>query len=197
MASGLPSLLSGVAALTNKYSLISADAVRVLQLFSNSTQWGIYNNGTLAISPDSIQSLNFKNEYKISDYPQELGAFESYNKVKTPYSIKIRMSKAGTDVQRKQFLTDVENATGSLALFDTIMPERTYSNGNIISYEFVRQTTGGIGILIIDLNIEEVRTNTTTSYTYTALASGKDPSSTGAVQTQTPTSSQTPTGTIQ
>src|SRR4051812_9617013 len=61
--------------------------------------WGIYdedNNPALIV--DSILVVKPSNGSKISDFPVEDGGFASFNKVQSPYSVKVRISVGGDDV---------------------------------------------------------------------------------------------------
>jgi hypothetical protein len=191
MANGIPALLNSVANVANDAVLLVADAEIVLSMFAP-PQWGIFNqDGSIAIQPDSMISLDFKREWRIPNYPQEQGAFQSYNKVATPSDTRIRLSKGGTAAVRGAFLAQVSAAAASLNLYNVKMPEGTHIlNVNFTSYAISRTQSSGVGLILIDLELEEIRVTATTAFTNTAAPSGANSQSTGTVQPQTPTTAQ-------
>ena len=96
MAGGLPSL-KGLTRTTNKAGLLVADGLLVVHQFFNAERWGIYLKDKLVLEADSMKSIDYVQGSKISDYPQEEGAFQSYNKVATPYEVRVELTKGGAD----------------------------------------------------------------------------------------------------
>ncbi len=190
MANGIPDLLNKISAITNPVALLGADASRILGFFAP-PQWGIYRDGELAIEPDSIIAIDYKAESRITDYPQEAGAFQAYNKVATPQDVRVRMTKGGTDNDRTAFLTAIKDASDSLNLYDVMMPEFSYSNCNIFHVDFRRTAQNGVGLLTVDLWLLEIRTPTSeTAFSNTKEPAGRSPFSLGSVLPQVPTVAQ-------
>lgn len=191
MANGIPALLGQVTNAANTALLLVADALNVIGLFAG-PQWGIFNqDGTLALQPDSMISLDFKRDWKIPNYSVEQGSFQSYNKVALPSDTRIRLSKGGTASQREDFLLQVSGAARSLNLYNVVMPEGALiRNVNFTSYGISRTATNGVGLISVDIQLEEVRATATATFSNTAAPSGADPVSTGSVQPQTPTTAQ-------
>lgn len=185
MANGIPALFGQVANVVNTAVLLVADAVNVLGLFAG-PQWGIFNqDGSIAIHPDSMISLDFRREWKIPNYPIEQGSFESYNKVAMPSVTRVRLSKGGTPTERQAFLLQVSALASSLDLFDVVMPEGTLiQNVNIVSDGINRTATNGVGLISVDLMLEEVRVTAKAAFTNTAAPSGAGQVSNGSVQAQ-------------
>ncbi len=182
---GVPSLLNNVTNILNSAALIAADFGLISGFFAQ-PQWGIYLNGQPFVIADSCVSVDYKREYRVSDYPQEQGAFESYNKVQTPYDAKVQLSKGGTQSDINTFLTTIEAAAASLDLFDVVMPEKTYSNANIVHIDFERKASRGAHLIIVDIWLIEVRVSVNAAFTNTQSPSGSSPSFTGNVQPGTP-----------
>lgn len=191
MANGIPALLSGAANVTNTASLLVSDAANIIGMFAG-PQWGIFNqDGSIAIQPDSMISLDFKREWKIPNYPQEQGSFQSYNKVAMPSDTRIRLSKGGPAAVREAFLAQVSAAAASLNLYNVTMPEGTHIlNVNFTSFAISRKSSSGVGMILIDLELEEIRVAPSAAFTNTAAPSGADATNTGTVQPQTPTTAQ-------
>jgi hypothetical protein len=163
-------------------------------------QWGIYLNGVAALVPDNIIAVDFKNDWRIADYPQEEGAFQSYNKVLTPYDVKVTMTKGGagllsaigigSSANVKSFIAAVEMAAASLNLYDVMTPDRTYHSANITHYDYKRSAENGVSLLTVELWLQQIRVTATTAFTNTAAPDGMDPANTGSVQATTPTPAQ-------
>ena len=107
--------------------------------------------------PDSIVSLDYKREYKISDAPQEKGAFQSYNKVQRPAAIHLQMAKGGSAADRDAFLAWVEKQASGTALYAIQTPEQRYPGYCIQTYDYRKSSTDGAGIAIVDVEFIEIR----------------------------------------
>lgn len=167
------------------------------------TSWGIYTqDGKLALDPTSIFAVEFQREFRISDYPIEEGGFESYNKVATPFDIRITVTKDGKLSERKAFLDDMDALVVTLDLFDVVTPERTYLGVNIVRADYKRDNeSGGVSLLQVELQAVEVRTTASVQFVNptipgavgvaplfgaTGAPSGADPVNNGSVQPVTP-----------
>ncbi len=141
------------------------------------------------VVPDSFLELSYRNEYDVSDFPVQDGAFASYNKVSNPFETTLRMSKGGNVDARKKFLESIENIIGTLDLYDIVTPERSYLNVNLVRFELSRRGAGGAYFFSeVDLSFREIR-QVSSVYTTTAVVTqdAQDPSAasvtnTGSVQ---------------
>ncbi|MFL9904278.1 hypothetical protein PQR71_40175 [Paraburkholderia fungorum] len=185
MANGIPALLGKVANVANTASLLVSDAKLVLGMFAG-PKWGVFNaDGSIALRPDSIISVDAKREWSVPNYPQEQGAFQTYNKVMLPLDTNIRMTKGGTDNDRYQFLITLSTLSKSLKTFKIGMPEgQVIANVTIVRFDFRRTSTNGVGLLTVDVALREVLTAPSPAFTNTAAPSGADPQNGGAVQAQ-------------
>jgi hypothetical protein len=135
--------------------------------------WGIYYQGVPVIQPASIgQNVNallgpfsiqagalglpnltpvaastiefeFDQEFTISDYPQEQGAFQSYDKVQLPFDVRVRLAAGGDASNRQAFINAIlaiagGSPLGSSSLISTAMASALGSitsaiNGGILS----------------------------------------------------------------
>lgn len=154
-------------------------------------QWGIFDSaGNPVALADSVISFEHSKEWRISDYPIEEGAFESYNKVETPFDQRITFAKGGTDADRADFLDAVDAAVASLELYTVTTPEVTYTGANIVRYDLTRRATAGVTLLLVDLQIREVRVTATSTFSNTKDPSGAKQQNGGTVQTGSPTAPQ-------
>jgi hypothetical protein len=154
--------------------------------------WGIYQLGSLAVEPDTIVAFEYKAESRISDYPQEEGAFQSYNKVAVPWDARLELAKGGSDADRALFISQIETIAdpANTTLYDVVMPERTYVGCSVQRYDFRRTAHQGVKLLVVDIWLKQVRNNATATFASTAAPSGQDKKNIGAVQPQTPTAAQ-------
>ena len=202
-AVGVPPLLNKINNVANIAILLTADALLIAQKITAFPKWGIFFSGgfVTALDPDSVISLGYKKEYSIPQYPMELGAFQSYNKVTEPYDVKVRMtisdsssilSVFGANTRIGAFLKDVVAASNSLTLYDIVTPDATYTNANIYHYDYNRTATNGVGMLTVDLYLKEIRATISPAFSNTA-----SPTSSSAVSsTATPQSVTALTGNI-
>lgn len=128
-------------------------------LVPSASQWAIYQSGTsdFALEPDSIFDLNPRREARVSDYPMEQGAFASYNKVQTPRIWRLRLVCRGVDMDRSDFLDELDALMEGLDLVDIATPDNLGTNLSLTNYDYKRQATSGVSMLIVDTTWEEIR----------------------------------------
>jgi hypothetical protein len=120
-------------------------------------QWGLYANGLPVLVADSVFGMEYARDYRISDYPQEQGAFASYNKVKVPYIAKITYLIGSSIEERAAFLAAAELVTASLNLVTIYTPEIPYLNANPTHVGYRRTVQQGVSLLMVEIWCEEVR----------------------------------------
>jgi hypothetical protein len=189
--------------------LLTADAVSVVSAFSG-PQWGIFLDGIQVVGQGifgaflsnitgfgsgNVLDLDYHVRYGISEYPVEQGAFQSYNKVQTPFDVGVTITAGGTDANRTLLLTQVEAIIGSTDLYTVMMPEGTLNSVNPIAYGYRRQHDRGLGLLEINILFKQVRPagNPTFSTTQTpGNTAAAAPSTGGPVPITNPTPAFTP-----
>ena len=135
-------------------TLLTADSPSIGSAFGP-PRWGIYaQDGSEVLIVDSVAAVEYVRDYRISDYPQEKGAFQSYNKVQTPYHAPISFL---IGPNRRNFLANVEAACASLDLYVVTTPEISYGNANIIHYSYRREWRRGTTMILVEVWCEEVR----------------------------------------
>jgi hypothetical protein len=148
------------------------------------TQWGLFNSSgsVLELEPDSFVSLNYKNGWRIANYPMEKGAFQSYNKVSTPFDMTMVCTKGGSDAARGDFLDRINELAYSIDLFTLVTPEINYENVSIADIDYQRTAIKGVKLLTVDIKLVEIRIVADAQFTNTASASGADNVNGGTVQ---------------
>ena len=193
-SSGVPAVFrSAASAIPLGIVTVAADAAQVFRMFQ-APQWGIFTKGGQPVAvADSVVGVDFRREARISDYPLEQGAFESYDKVQMPFDIRVRfavtnsvdlpsLGSLGMSSQRKDFLTAIDRAFKSLDLYMVTTPDATYQSVNITHYDYRRELKGGATLLVVDVWMEEVRVNAQAEYTKSAQPEGEPQQDNGAGQ---------------
>lgn len=157
---GVPPLKSSTVAAA---ALVATPALtNLLDLFSQN--WGIFSQPSAAnaqavqvIVPDNFLELDYVNSSNLSTFPQEQGAFASYNKVQNPRSHTITMSKGGSKKDMSDFVSTLESLEASLDLYTIVTPNKSYTNANIDKCEYHRTAVSGAGIIIATIHFTEIR----------------------------------------
>jgi hypothetical protein len=187
---GVPPLFRQAGSVFAVAALLVVDAGAFLGV-APPPQWGIYYAGFPAIIGDTVMSFDFRQEYSVSDAPQEQGAFVSYNKVQNPFEGRVTFAKGGTIADRTQFLNRIAEAIASLDTgYSLVMPEMTWSSVNVTHQDFRRSRDAGANMLTIDVWVEQIRVTGTSSFTNTVNPSSQATQNGGQVQPLTPTSAQ-------
>jgi hypothetical protein len=186
---GVPPLLRNPLSPSVLPKLITGDVVGLISgLFK--PQWGVYKGDQAVVVADTVTSMEYKQDWTISDYPVENGGFASYDKVALPFDARVRFAMGGSVSDREAMLESIEDIAGSLELFDIVTPERVYSNVNVTHYAYSRSATNGVGLLQVDIFLVEVRETGTAELSNTQDPSGAGTVNDGTVQTTPATPAQ-------
>lgn len=196
-APGVPTLVRDASVVLLIPALLSSDGLGI-GAGAWRSQWGVFLNGIPVIVCDSVNSLDYKQNWSVADYPIEQGGFETYDKVNTPFESRIRFATGGSIQDRQDFLDSVASVAKSLEVFDIVTPEQTYQNVNVTHYDY-RRTSKEVGLLFVDLWCIEIRLTSSSSFTNTKTPAGASTANNGPVQTTPPTPNQTTevTGNVQ
>jgi len=147
-----------------------------------SPPWGVFDSsGNLAINADSVRNFDWRQEYRIGNYPVQQGSFASYDKVTVPYENAVRLVKTGTLIDRMAFVTQVQKVAASLDLYTIMTPEESYTNVNVTRAELSRHERNGAYIIVYDLFFQQI-IQATPQYTATAnTANAQQPTAQGVV----------------
>jgi hypothetical protein len=170
-------------------TVLVADAVSILSSFFG-PQWGIFQNGVAVVEADNVVSMEYKQDWSISDYPVEQGAFESYDRVLLPFEARVRFSSGGDFVNRELLLSSIQAITQGTQVFDVVTPEQVYPSVSISHYDYRRTAQSGVGLMQVDVWCTQIRVTTSPQFTNTQSPSGASPVGGGSVQTGFPTAAQ-------
>lgn len=177
---GVPAIARSITVATSVTSLIGL-AQEVFSDFLGS-RWGVFDDsGTRVLFPDSFLGIEFKNDERQSDYPVEGGGFQTYNKVDTPYDVRVKMAVGGDEISRTEFLRQCDVMLHGIDLYTVITPEVSFATASLVNLMYKRETKNGATMLTVDLWFEEVR-ESATLLTAAAQPSGADAISDGTVQ---------------
>ncbi len=130
-------------------------------------QWGIYKDGSPVVVADNVATVEFKQNFAISDYQVEDGGFQSYDKVFIPYDVRVRFSAGGDLNNRKALIESVDSIVGTLDLYDVVTPEKIYSEVNVVHQSLARAATDGVGLVKIDVWLEQVKADASATFSST------------------------------
>lgn len=122
-------------------------------------KWGIYEPGTETpiLEVDSIVELGVNGSSEVSSYKIETGSFASYNKVRNPTAILLRVTKEGQAITRASIVNWLELNVAAASMFDVVMPEKRYTNYTVVDYRILRNSSSGAGLIVADITVQEVR----------------------------------------
>jgi hypothetical protein len=174
-------------------TLATSDAAALYRLFGPS-KWGIVDqSNTLIFSADTVLGVDFRREWRISDYPIEQGAFSSYNKVVMPYDVRVTFAigdsptailPGASQARRTAFLKALDAASESLNFYNVITPDCNINNVNIVHYSYDRRVQdGGASMIVVEVWLRWVRTSVTSSYTTSQNPAAQATANAGTVQT--------------
>jgi hypothetical protein len=161
--------------------LLVSDAVSIFAGALFGQQWGIFLDGAPVVVADNVLSVEYRQQWALSDYPVEQGAFETYDKVQTPFDARVRFSSGGSPSNRQALLDSIAAIAGDYNFYDVATPEAIYPSCNITHYDYRRTSSNGMGLITVDVWLLEVRITTSQG-----LSSTKDPSSASQVNGGTP-----------
>lgn len=166
---GVPALLRSVTVPTPEALEVGALGALASLLGFTAPVWGVFDlNGNQVLQPDSFLALDYKNNSRVSDYPQEHGAFASYNKVATPYDVRVRMAIGSDLASRTAFIAQCEAMLSSIDTFNVVTPEKTYVNATVENFDYRRETKNGATMITADLWFLEIRENATAQFSASA-----------------------------
>jgi hypothetical protein len=179
---GVPPLLGNVAGLfLDPTSVLSADTY-VGYGIGAPPSWGLFLDGVPVVVADTVTSFAYKQDWAVADYPVEQGGFESYDKVNTPFRAQIQFVAGGSEANREALLDSIAAIADELTLFDAVTPEAIYPSINIDGYDYRRTSRNGLGLMIVNVNIIEIREDQSNNFQNTAEPSGAAALPTGNIQ---------------
>lgn len=181
LAPGVPNVLRNLAgSLPPTAAVLVQDAISAFGLVA--PQWYLAFNGGIILRPDSVVGIDYKKEFAVAMYPVEQGQFESYNKVRLPYFLRVVMTKGGAVSDRAGFLKTLEEAAKTLQILDFVTPECTYFSCTVQQVSYRRTSTNGVELLTVEVSLQEIRVTASSVTSNTATPQGASQVNGGPVQ---------------
>lgn len=137
----------------------------------------------------SMIEFDFSGDTPISNYPQEQGAFQSYDKVVLPYDVKVKIACSGNSAQRQAFFSTLNALRTSTALVDLVTPDLVYTSLNCKHVSYPRSANHGVQLVVADVWFEQIPIVSSLLFTNVANAAMAGPAALGNVQPQAATGS--------
>jgi hypothetical protein len=183
---GVPNLLNAGVSFLNPIEILTADIVTNYG-FGTSPQWGLFLNGVPIVIADTVVDFGYQQAWTVADYPVERGGFESYDKVNSPFRVRIQFVSGGSEANRQALLDSIAAIGDQLTLFYAVTPEAIYPSVNVEHYEYRRTSKNGLGLMIVDVSLLEIRESQAGNFQNTASPSGFKAAPAGNIQAPTTT----------
>lgn len=108
--------------------------------------------------PSSWSEFGAKYETQMSDYPQEFGSFQPYNKVRRPIEVSATLIKTGSDLARFAWLAAIQQqeANNPEQLYTLISPQLIATDYAIGGLSYETRSDRGSNILYLTIRFIEV-----------------------------------------
>ena len=162
---------------------LTGDSSDIQNASSQTGQWGVYNqSGNLIIDADQFKSLDYQQTWRLPNYPMEQGAFQSYNKVQTPFEARIILVKSGSPTILESFFSAINTAANSIDLYNINTPGQVYKNVSIEHVNYKRSSSNGVSMISAELSLLEIRIAAASTLSNTTAPNGADTVSGGTTQ---------------
>lgn len=176
-ANGLPVILPATVLLQNLAPALNA-AAAIASFF------GVPN---IVPTIASTNEFDFSADAPVSNYPQEQGAFQSYDKVTLPPEVTLKLICSGPGSQRQAFLSTLDSLLASPTLVTLVTPERVFPDYTLIHVDYHRTGSSGVTMIAAVCRFELVPFTASQQFTNTQQPGEAGQQSIGVQQPQTPT----------
>lgn len=156
----LPAVQAALAPLTSTLASIQSFLAQLPGGGSPVPTYAIVRSDTFdpLASPDSWGEFSPKYETAMSDYPQELGAFQNFNKVKRPWTVNITVVKSGSDAVRSAWLANIlqQEIANPTQTYNLVSPNGVFLNYAVSGMSFETRADKGSNILYLNLQFTEI-----------------------------------------
>ena len=108
--------------------------------------------------PDSWGEFDFRYETVLSDYPQEKGAFQPYNKVARPTAITTTLIKTGSDIARLTWFLAIQQqeSQNPTQLYTLISPQGIFTDYVIGGMSYTTRKERGSNMMYLDITFTQI-----------------------------------------
>lgn len=125
--------------------------------------------------PDSWGEFSAKYETQLSDYPQEFGAYQPYNKVRRPTEVLVQLIKTGSDLARFAWLAAIQQREASFPqqLYTLISPQLIATDYTLSGLSYETRQDRGSNKLFLNIRFTEIPQIPSSLGTYTNVLEAK------------------------
>lgn len=125
--------------------------------------------------PDSWGEFSAKYETQLSDYPQEQGAYQPYNKVRRPTEVLVQLIKTGSDLARFTWLAAIQQqeANNPQQLYTLISPQLIATDYSLSGLSYETRQDRGSNKLFLNIRFTEIPQIPSSLGTYTNVLEAK------------------------
>jgi hypothetical protein len=125
--------------------------------------------------PSSWLEFSPKYETQMSDYPQEQGAFQPYNKVARPITVDVSMAKTGSDLARFAWLAAIQQmeAQNPTQLYTLVSPQGIYDQYAIGGMSYQTRQDRGSNMLYLTIQFVQIPQIASSTGTYDNVLESK------------------------
>lgn len=119
--------------------------------------------------PSSWGEFSPKYETVMSDYPQEQGAFQPFNKVRRPWQVHLTLIKTGSDLARAAWFAAIQQqeANAPTQLYTLISPQGIFADYALAGMAYETRKERGSNLLYLNLQFLEIPLIASADGTYT------------------------------
>lgn len=157
---GVPSLLRSGAQVfdTLTFGLFGASSALASLIGKEVEKWAVRDqDGKKIAEYNSVLSMEYQNASEISNYQMEMGSFASYNKVATPFRVFVELNCSGTEAERNDFISTLNDAQRGRTLYTIYMEDAVFRNCNLVDLGISRTAENGAHRIEARCLFQEVR----------------------------------------
>lgn len=153
--------------------------------------------GNVSSAVASTIDFEYSQDWPLPNYPQEQGAFQSYNKQTLPFDVKVKLASAGNLSDRQAFLQTCLAIAQSFSLFDVVTPEMVFPSCNVTHIDWRREAKRGYQLIQVDLYFLQIPVISSTTFNNTQQPGEAGVSANGVVQSRFPSENEFAPSSIQ
>lgn len=140
-------------------NVIASRAPRAARRLGGARVWTVNDedSGQPLLEFDAFIALDYVQDAKVPQQPIEQGSFAAYNKVGTPYMLKVTLARSGSAGELKTFCDALEELAAGTRLVSVVTPERVYRSANVTGLRWQRTAESGADRVIAELILDEIR----------------------------------------
>ncbi len=132
-------------------------------------EWDILKEGKSLLTFQSFLSFEEISKAKHSQYSLEENSFTTVNKVLLPKEYMLSLALQGLEYELMQKIKILEKELVDTSVIQIITPYGVTSEASLIEKKISRHTKNGLGLLIVQLKLQEIHFSTSSSVSSTSI----------------------------